>query len=161
MAQSSSSEPLRHLQNGLSGIGCAVRCAVSFAVHILTVLHKTPGVDLIGFLVCICREQNGGAKMIIGYARVSTDGQTLDAQQAALKAAGADRVFAEKVSGAKTDRRALGRAIERPRGGRAPSPKKILCGRIPPNPSLRQQAWCPQRSMRMRWHVFSLEWAPK
>jgi hypothetical protein len=46
-------------------------------------------------------------------------------------------------------------------GGRAPSPKKILCGRIPPNPSLRQQAWCPQRSMRMRWHVFSLEWAPK
>jgi predicted phage terminase large subunit-like protein len=39
--------------------------------------------------------------------------------------------------------------------------QKILCGRIPPNPSLRQQAWCPHRSMRMRWHVFSLEWAPK
>jgi DNA invertase Pin-like site-specific DNA recombinase len=51
-------------------------------------------------------------KMIIGYARVSTDGQTLDAQQAALKAASADRVFAEKVSGAKTDRRQLQRAIE-------------------------------------------------
>jgi DNA invertase Pin-like site-specific DNA recombinase len=49
--------------------------------------------------------------MIIGYARVSTDGQTLDAQQAALVAAGADKVFAEKVSGAVTDRKALGRAI--------------------------------------------------
>ena len=45
--------------------------------------------------------------MIIGYARVSTDGQTLDAQCAALTAAGATQVFAEKVSGAVTDRKAL------------------------------------------------------
>jgi DNA invertase Pin-like site-specific DNA recombinase len=49
--------------------------------------------------------------MIIAYARVSTDGQTLDAQQSTLVAAGAERVFAEKVSGAVTDRKALGRAI--------------------------------------------------
>ena len=49
--------------------------------------------------------------MIIGYARVSTDGQTLDAQQAALQAAGCERVFAKKVSGAKTDRQQLARAI--------------------------------------------------
>jgi DNA invertase Pin-like site-specific DNA recombinase len=48
--------------------------------------------------------------MIIGYARVSTDGQTLDAQQASLKAAGAERIFAEKVSGAITDRKALAKA---------------------------------------------------
>jgi len=47
----------------------------------------------------------------IGYARVSTDGQTLDAQQAALRAAGAEKVFAEKISGAITDRKALGRAL--------------------------------------------------
>jgi DNA invertase Pin-like site-specific DNA recombinase len=49
--------------------------------------------------------------MIIGYARVSTDGQTLDAQQSALLAAGAERVFAEKISGAVTDRRQLAKAI--------------------------------------------------
>jgi len=49
--------------------------------------------------------------MIVGYARVSTDGQTLDAQYAALKAAGAEKVFAEKVSGAVTDRKALAKAI--------------------------------------------------
>ena len=41
--------------------------------------------------------------MIIGYCRVSTDGQSLDAQQAALKAAGADRVFSEKISGARPE----------------------------------------------------------
>ena len=49
--------------------------------------------------------------MIVGYARASTDGQTLDAQQSALSAAGAERVFAEKISGAVTDGKALGRAI--------------------------------------------------
>jgi DNA invertase Pin-like site-specific DNA recombinase len=48
--------------------------------------------------------------MIVGYARVSTDGQTLDAQQSALTAAGATRVFSEKVSGAVTDRKALAKA---------------------------------------------------
>jgi DNA invertase Pin-like site-specific DNA recombinase len=47
----------------------------------------------------------------LGYARVSTDGQTLDAQQASLTAAGAEKTFSEKVSGAVTDRKALARAI--------------------------------------------------
>jgi DNA invertase Pin-like site-specific DNA recombinase len=49
--------------------------------------------------------------MIVGYARVSTDGQSLESQQAALTQAGAERVFSEKVSGAVTDRKQLGKAI--------------------------------------------------
>ena len=49
--------------------------------------------------------------VIYGYARVSTDGQTLDSQVAALTAAGAERVFSEKQSGAKTDRAQLAKAL--------------------------------------------------
>ena len=49
--------------------------------------------------------------MIVGYARVSTDGQTLDAQQATLRLAGAEKVYSEKISGAVTDRPALAKAL--------------------------------------------------
>ena len=49
--------------------------------------------------------------MIVGYARVSTDGQTFDAQQAALHEAGAEKVYSEKISGAIMDRPALAKAI--------------------------------------------------
>ena len=49
--------------------------------------------------------------MIVGYARVSTDGQTLDAQQTSLREAGCAKVYAEKVSGAKTDRAQLAKAL--------------------------------------------------
>jgi DNA invertase Pin-like site-specific DNA recombinase len=33
--------------------------------------------------------------MIIGYARVSTDGQTLDCQQAELRQAGVEKIYSE------------------------------------------------------------------
>ena len=49
--------------------------------------------------------------MKFGYARVSTDGQSVAAQVAALRAAGAAKVFREMASGAKSDRRQLRRAI--------------------------------------------------
>ena len=50
--------------------------------------------------------------MIYGYARVSTDGQSVAAQVAELTAAGADKVFREVASGAKTDRAQLRRVVE-------------------------------------------------
>ena len=50
---------------------------------------------------------------VFGYARVSTDGQTLAAQDAALHAAGCAKVYSEKASGAKTDRAELRKLVSR------------------------------------------------
>src|SRR6516165_798762 len=55
--------------------------------------------------------------MIYGYARVSTDGQSVAAQVAALNAAGAGKVFREVASGAKTNRTQLRKAIASLRAG--------------------------------------------
>jgi DNA invertase Pin-like site-specific DNA recombinase len=51
--------------------------------------------------------------MKYGYARVSTGGQSVTAQVAALTQAGADKVFRETASGAKTDRAQLQKLLER------------------------------------------------
>ncbi len=50
--------------------------------------------------------------MIYGYARVSTDGQSLDAQVKQLRAAGAEKVLQETASGAKTDHDQLRRVLD-------------------------------------------------
>jgi DNA invertase Pin-like site-specific DNA recombinase len=50
--------------------------------------------------------------MKYGYARVSTDGQSVDAQVRQLKAAGCKTVFREVASGAKTDRAQLRRLLD-------------------------------------------------
>src|SRR5881397_2247251 len=51
--------------------------------------------------------------MIYGYARVSTDGQSVEAQVAALTAAGAVSVSREVASGAQTDRAKLRQVLAR------------------------------------------------
>src|SRR3981189_2390354 len=48
---------------------------------------------------------------VYGYARVSTDGQSLAAQIAELKSAKCEKVFQEKISGARSDRKQLGRLM--------------------------------------------------
>ncbi|MBV8735906.1 MAG: recombinase family protein, partial [Alphaproteobacteria bacterium] len=52
---------------------------------------------------------------LIGYARVSTFGQTLDSQLEQLREAGCSRrnIYKEKVTGARPDRRELLRMLER------------------------------------------------
>jgi DNA invertase Pin-like site-specific DNA recombinase len=55
--------------------------------------------------------------MIIGYARVSTDDQNLDAQTDVLTAAGAKRIFADKISGSKRERPELSKMVEQLRLG--------------------------------------------
>ncbi|MCX5497869.1 recombinase family protein [Kaistia dalseonensis] len=50
--------------------------------------------------------------MIYGYARVSSDGQPLEAQTETLAQAGVEKVFRETASGAKTDRKELARLLK-------------------------------------------------
>ncbi|HME06689.1 MAG TPA: recombinase family protein [Bryobacteraceae bacterium] len=49
--------------------------------------------------------------MKYGYARVSTDGQSVDAQVRQLTKAGCKKVFREAASGAQTDRAQLRKAL--------------------------------------------------
>jgi DNA invertase Pin-like site-specific DNA recombinase len=52
-------------------------------------------------------------KRLIGYARVSTYGQTLDSQLEQLRKAGCTsrNIYREKVTGARADRRELNRML--------------------------------------------------
>src|SRR5215469_10311035 len=49
--------------------------------------------------------------MIIGYARCSTLAQDYEAQLDALRVVGAEQFFAEKISGARSDRPRLAKAL--------------------------------------------------
>lgn len=53
----------------------------------------------------------------LGYARVSTIGQTLDAQLEQLGAAGCATIYREKASGARADRKELARLLKAVRPG--------------------------------------------
>src|SRR5215216_3227155 len=55
--------------------------------------------------------------MQLGYARVSTDDQTLDLQRDALSAAGCDRLFTDTASGALAARPGLAEALDHCRPG--------------------------------------------
>ena len=55
--------------------------------------------------------------MLVGYARVSTQDQTLDFQKDALEKIGCNRIFTDTASGARTERRGLEEALNYVREG--------------------------------------------
>ncbi|SFL23535.1 Resolvase, N terminal domain [Pseudovibrio ascidiaceicola] len=55
--------------------------------------------------------------MLVGYARVSTEDQSLDLQRDALLAAGCERIYDDKISGTKAERPGLTMALDQLRDG--------------------------------------------
>ncbi|EFU5938109.1 recombinase family protein [Shigella sonnei] len=56
-------------------------------------------------------------RLLLGYARVSTDDQDLTHQRAELHAAGCTRIYAEKITGTRRDRPELARLLDHLRPG--------------------------------------------
>src|SRR5450759_3005552 len=54
---------------------------------------------------------------VVGYARVSTDHQSLDAQRDALITAGCDPIFTDQMSGVREDRPGLAKLLDYIRAG--------------------------------------------
>src|SRR5271166_4015998 len=73
-------------------------------------MHKNQSLD--SKPLSLCKNDVHISPMIYGYARVSTDGQSVDAQVKQLRDAGAEKVFRETASGARSDRAGLRRALD-------------------------------------------------
>ena len=76
--------------------------------------------------------------MIYGYARVSTDAQDLTNQLAQLKAAGCEKIFRDKLTGAHADRPQLQTLLRAGDAGRrgSRSPPLTACRATRPTCSL-------------------------
>src|SRR5208282_1466810 len=89
-------------------------------------------------------------KRLIGYARVSTYGQTLDSQLEQLRKAGCSsrNIYREKVTGARADRRELNRMLGKLGLGDVVTVTRI--DRSPARPSTCSSSssalWTPRRS---------------
>ena len=75
------------------------------------IMQRLPAIDSVELFLCIKHRHKSG--MIYGYARVSTNGQSVEAQVRQLARVGCSKVFREVASGAKTDRAQLRKALDR------------------------------------------------
>ncbi len=73
--------------------------------------------------------------MIVGYARVSTEDQTLALQLDALQVAGCEKVFRDTISGTKIERPGLTKALDHARNG-----DMLVVWRLD---RLGRYLWCP------------------
>lgn len=87
---------------------------VKIACFIFTKLLSKSNCLLIGLLTFLRRDE---VKMIVGYARVSTEEQNLAMQLDALTNAGCFEIFEEKMTGTKKDRPALNEMLKMLREG--------------------------------------------
>jgi DNA invertase Pin-like site-specific DNA recombinase len=79
-------------------------------LRISRIMQQNQEIEKIGLFCCVSPLHNTAMKY--GYARVSTDGQSVDAQVRTLTKAGCAKVFREVASGAKTDRSQLRRVLD-------------------------------------------------
>lgn len=87
---------------------------VKIACFIFTKLLSKSNFHFIGLLTFLRRDE---VKMIVGYARVSTEDQNLAMQLDALTNAGCFEIFEEKMTGTKRDRPALNEMLKMLREG--------------------------------------------
>jgi DNA invertase Pin-like site-specific DNA recombinase len=84
-------------------------------MHNLRILNHKPKIEIKGLFRCVNEVHISSMKL--GYARVSTDGQSVEAQVRQLTKAGCKKVLRETASGAKTERSQLRKALDQLEAG--------------------------------------------
>jgi predicted site-specific integrase-resolvase len=87
-----------------------MRCAANPPFHNSRIMNQNWSIEIRRLFRCI--NQVHKDLMIYGYARVSTDGQSVEAQVRQLTKAGCKKVFRETASGVKIDRTQLRKTLD-------------------------------------------------
>ena len=90
-----------------SGLSLRVKSGTSLIGEIGSNIHP----EIKAPLLALCADLWDDCGVLVGYARVSTQDQTLDLQKDALEGAGCERVFTDTISGSKAERPGLDQAL--------------------------------------------------